>query len=292
MATRTAKLLVPCPRAFHSRIINRPTGMNSSCSRFISQVRTKLNVTGEIHTLRFCSAKKSKDPRTKIGAVLVRDRRDLISGFNGIPEGRTSLIADVLDATWSLVRSERSHRSIRTTAEIHVFRTRRTECHLHRCSSRHSNRRSHSLRASATLRRLCSVRLHSSLLFAVARHASLLFLAPLFRVESRRSTFTSSSIDWARRSIERSGLAMMILQCRCSTKPVWTWSCSIYRIWKSMPISMDSSIILVLSRMFSLWMNKFKSKSIRKRVALPSAVVNWDEKTWTHYWRLWHAPVD
>jgi len=32
-------------------------------------------------------AKKSKDPRTKIGAVLVRDRRDLISGYNGLPEG-------------------------------------------------------------------------------------------------------------------------------------------------------------------------------------------------------------
>jgi len=35
----------------------------------------------------YLTAKKSKDPRTKIGAVLVRDRRDLISGFNGIPEG-------------------------------------------------------------------------------------------------------------------------------------------------------------------------------------------------------------
>jgi deoxycytidylate deaminase len=35
----------------------------------------------------FFVAKKSKDPRTKIGAVLVRDRRDLISGYNGIPEG-------------------------------------------------------------------------------------------------------------------------------------------------------------------------------------------------------------
>jgi deoxycytidylate deaminase len=32
-------------------------------------------------------AKKSKDPRTKIGAVLVRDRRDLVSGYNGLPEG-------------------------------------------------------------------------------------------------------------------------------------------------------------------------------------------------------------
>ena len=36
------------------------------------------------------AAKKSKDPRTKIGAVLVRDRRDLISGYNGIPEGEWS----------------------------------------------------------------------------------------------------------------------------------------------------------------------------------------------------------
>jgi tRNA(Arg) A34 adenosine deaminase TadA len=36
-------------------------------------------------------AKKSKDPRTKIGAVLVRDRRDLISGFNGIPEGKSTV---------------------------------------------------------------------------------------------------------------------------------------------------------------------------------------------------------
>lgn len=160
MVTRTAKLLYPCPRAFHSTIINRRTGMNSSCSRSISQVRTKINVTGEIRTLRFCSAKKSKDPRTKIGAVLVRDRRDLISGFNGIPEGRISLLADVLDVTRSLVRSERSHRSIRTTDEVHVFRTCRTQCHLHRCSSWHSNRRGHSLRSSSTLRRLCSVRLH------------------------------------------------------------------------------------------------------------------------------------
>ncbi|CAF0774112.1 unnamed protein product [Adineta steineri] len=35
----------------------------------------------------YLTAQKSKDPRTKIGAVLVRDRRDLTSGFNGIPEG-------------------------------------------------------------------------------------------------------------------------------------------------------------------------------------------------------------
>jgi len=34
-------------------------------------------------------AYKSKDPRTKIGAVLVRDRHDLISGYNGPPEGRS-----------------------------------------------------------------------------------------------------------------------------------------------------------------------------------------------------------
>ncbi|CAF4244777.1 unnamed protein product, partial [Rotaria magnacalcarata] len=35
----------------------------------------------------YLTAEKSKDPRTKIGAVLVRDRRDLVSGYNGIPEG-------------------------------------------------------------------------------------------------------------------------------------------------------------------------------------------------------------
>jgi deoxycytidylate deaminase len=54
----------------------------------------KVYLTGEIQMKLFIEenyfdflAQKSKDPRTKIGAVLVRDRRDLISGYNGLPEG-------------------------------------------------------------------------------------------------------------------------------------------------------------------------------------------------------------
>lgn len=53
----------------------------------------KVYLTGKIKIIinrkifGFFLAKKSKDPRTKIGAVLVRDRRDLVSGYNGLPEG-------------------------------------------------------------------------------------------------------------------------------------------------------------------------------------------------------------
>ncbi len=53
----------------------------------------QMMINVENNNLNFL-AQKSKDPRTKIGAVLVRDRRDLISGYNGLPEGRSFINSD------------------------------------------------------------------------------------------------------------------------------------------------------------------------------------------------------
>lgn len=47
-------------------------------------------------------ARKSKDPRTKIGAVLVKDGHAPLEGFNGIPKG-------VLDLSERMERPEKYH---------------------------------------------------------------------------------------------------------------------------------------------------------------------------------------
>ncbi|CAF0994237.1 unnamed protein product [Adineta ricciae] len=70
----------------------------------------------------YLTAKKSKDPRTKIGAVLVRDRRDLISGYNGIPEGVKDL-PDRFERPIKYMYFEHAERNAIFTAARHGIRT-------------------------------------------------------------------------------------------------------------------------------------------------------------------------
>ncbi|CAF2460413.1 unnamed protein product [Rotaria sp. Silwood2] len=70
----------------------------------------------------YLTALKSKDPRTKIGAVLVRDRRDLISGYNGIPEGVQDLRSRFERPT-KYMFFEHAERNAIFTAARHGIRT-------------------------------------------------------------------------------------------------------------------------------------------------------------------------
>lgn len=57
-------------------------------------------------------ASKSKDPSSKIGAVLVKDRRPILFGYNGFPEGIDDTYERLYDRSLKLPFTEHAERNV------------------------------------------------------------------------------------------------------------------------------------------------------------------------------------
>lgn len=66
-----------------------------------------------------CISEWSKDPSTKVGAVAVRDRRILATGYNGFPRGIADLSDHLLDRQQKLLRTVHAEANIVAQSSRH-----------------------------------------------------------------------------------------------------------------------------------------------------------------------------